>query len=409
MILSHSESIDRNCPVPWRFGAWSALGLVILCLSCVTVHTPTSAVAQSEKEPASKSGEKPKTSDGKSPKKKDSKKKSDKKPGKKSDSADKDDAKVTEKPAKGNADNKEDEDDSEELPRFSADQIAKAKAKYVSAEEAWGVGVAHYNSRNFAASREPFEAALILAPDREYRLKVCDALRASYRLLGTTEPFVQVTEYAIRHSSHSATKSVTRGSLLSFLHERGKLDDYIKRHETQLKEKPDDWLSTYMLSEVYSRLRENPKRSVELLKKLAELDGEQPADVINVIESAKLATQYVRAKEYQKGAELFEKLAGMDEGMAAWHWKEAAQAWLKVKENDKALAAAKKSLEAPGEKRSDILTHFWHRHLGDIFLAVGEPKLAIPQFEKAIASTKIEGYIKDCNGSLAEARKKAGE
>ncbi len=36
--------------------------------------------------------------------------------------------------------------------------LGQAQTQYRSAEEAWQVGVAFYSSRNFAASREPFEA-----------------------------------------------------------------------------------------------------------------------------------------------------------------------------------------------------------------------------------------------------------
>ena len=229
----------------------------------------------------------------------------------------------------------------------------------------------------------------------------------SYRQLETSEQLIAASEYIIQHSNRDAEKSLTRRSLMSFLHERGKVDPFIKRHEERLKKNPKDWLSVYLLSEVYSRLRENPERSVELLKQLAALDGKNPDEAVDVNASAKLAMQHIRAKDYQKGAELYEQIAPKDKNLEAWHWKEAAAAWLKLKQKDKALAAAKKSLEATPEKRNEQLSHFWHRGLGDVFLAVDEPKLAIPQFEKAIETTKIEGYVKGCKASLAEAREKA--
>jgi len=384
MVLNENYPIEPSCPPAWRWAVPSAFTVLVLILSSLTLHAPSDAQAQD------KSNKKPKS-------------------------------------AKSQGDKKEIKSNGDQIPKvgdetpitplttddqlkFTDEQIAKAKAKYTSAEEAFGVGAAHYNSRNFAASREPLEAAAILgAPaDIEYRIKVYGALMASYRQLGTIEPFVTVTEYIIRHSERDAEQSLTRRSLLSFLHERGKVEPFIKRHEDQLKKNPKDRLSLYLLSEVYSRMRENPARSIELLKQLAEVDG-QPVtdDVVDVSAQAKLAMQYVRAKELEKGAELYEKIAPHDKKLAAWHWKEAATAWLKLKRNDKALAAAKQSADSEPEKRSELLTHFWHRHLGDVFLAVGEAKLAVPQFEQAIASTKIEGYLKDCNASLAEARKKA--
>jgi len=390
MVLNEDLRIERTCPTRWGYGVWSVVSMCVLALSCITLHTPSVAEAQDAKQ---------KESNEKEASQKETPRKGKAKPKKKGAAKPTvESIEVVKKPLS----------DDDQL-KFTDDQIAKAKAKYASADEAFGVGAAHYNSRNFAASREPFEAAAILGADVEYRVKVYGALMASYRLLGTVEPFVAVCEYIIRHSERDAEQSLTRRSLLSFLHERGKIDPFIQRHEERLKKAPQDRLSVYLLSEVYSRLRENPARSIELLKQLALLDGKQSGDVVDIRVTAQLAMQHIRAKEYQQGAELYEKIAPLDKSMAAWHWKEAATAWLKLKQNDKALAAAKKSAESDPEKRSDLLTHFWHRHLGDVFLATGEAKLAIPQFEQAIETTKIEGYVKDCRASLAEAKMKAGE
>ena len=371
MTRNERFQVPRNCRsrcghATRRAIAWSVLGLGSLMLL-----PPSLAVAQNNKEKSRKAA-----------------------------------AKAKEKEPVAKPTEKETTDDE---PKFSAEQIEKAKSKFTSAEEAFGVGAAHYNSRNYAASREPFEAALILAPKKDiaYRIKVYGALTASYRQLETVDPFVEASEYVIRHSERDAEQSLTRRSLLSFIHERGKVDPFIKRHEECLKKNPKDRLSVYLLSEVYSTVRENPERCVELLKQLAALDGKKPGEAVDIHASAKLAAQFIRAKEYQQGAELYEQIAPLDKTLEAWHWKEAAATWLKLKQNDKALAAAKKSVETGPEKRNELLAHFWHRNLGDIFMTLGEPKLAIPQFEKAIETTKIEGYVKDCKASLAAAREKA--
>ena len=83
------------------------------------------------------------------------------------------------------------------------------------------------------------------------------------------------------------------------------------------------------------------------------------------------APQYVKAKKYKEMPELYEQIAPLDETLAAWHWKEAAAAWLLLGQKDKALAAAKKSAESPPEQRSELLAHFLHRNLADVFLATG--------------------------------------
>lgn len=382
MVLNEKFHVERSCPSRWRLAVWSVVSVSVLALSCITLHGPSTALAQESKDATQAAPEKASPDKG---------------------------ADATAKANEPKKDSSKEPRKEINQPKFTEAQIAKAKSKYTSADEAYGVGAARYNSRKFAESREPLEAALVLAPDAEYRIRVYRALLASYRQLATIDQFVEASEYIIQNSDRDAEQSLTRRSLLSFLHERGKMDPYIKRHEERLKVAPQDRLSLYVLSEIYSDYNENPARSIELLKQLSQLDGNKENTAVDVNVSAKLAMQHVRAKEFQKGAELFEQIAAQDEKLAAWHWKEAANAWLKLKENDKALAAAKKSAEAAPEKRSELLTHFWHRQLGDVFLATGQAELAIPHFEQAIASTKIEGYVKDCQTSLAEAKKKAGK
>jgi tetratricopeptide (TPR) repeat protein len=144
-----------------------------------------------------------------------------------------------------------------------------------------------------------------------------------------------------------------------------------------------------------------------MLQRLVRLD-EKEGKPLDVPQSAELARQYVLAKRHVDGASLFEKVAPMDEKLAAWHWKEAAAAWLAAGEKPKALAAARQSEASEPESRSEQLAHFWHRGLADVFLAAGEPKSAIGHYEKAIEKTTIQGYIDACQKSLAEAKAKAG-
>jgi tetratricopeptide (TPR) repeat protein len=213
-------------------------------------------------------------------------------------------------------------------------------------------------------------------------------------------------EFIIRHTDSDAKRSLTRSDLLHFVYQRGKLDRLVSRHEAALKKDPNDRTSLYILSEAYDRLRRDPKRAAELLQRMIDLEPDKPLDVPT---TAKLAMQLVRQKKYEKGAALYEKIAPLDENLAAWHWKEAASAWLKHGAKDKALAAAKKATAATPEKRTKQLTHFWHRHLGEVFLATGEFKLAVTHLEYAIENTDIEGYVRDCRGLLAEARLKADD
>ena len=281
-----------------------------------------------------------------------------------------------------------------------------AAGKYTNADEAYALGAALYNARNFAASQEPFEAALKMAPDDKYRIKVYRALLGAYRQLPEIDKFVEAADFIITKSESVNERSLTRTDLMSFVHQRGKTNELAQRYEDALKKDAKNVTALYVLSELYADLKRDPKRSAELLERLAKVSADG-GEALNVPASAKLAQQYVKQSKFKEGAELFEKIAPLDANLAAWHWKEAAQAWMKAKDKPRALAAAKAAVAAGPEKRGDLLLHFWHRALGQVFLETGEPTLAIEHLEAAIKSTTIDGYLKDTKGELATAKEQA--
>lgn len=283
---------------------------------------------------------------------------------------------------------------------------AAGQTKYQNADEAFGVGAAFVNSRNYAASLEPLEAALKLAPDDAYRLKVYRALLPAYRQLADIDKMFEAELFILEKSSSAPEQSIHRRQLLSFLHERGKVDVAVERLEKRLQKDPNDRTALFVLCEIYAELKKDPKRSAELIERLARVAMKE-GKPLDVQMSAQLAQQYVKAGKLQEGAELYEKIAPLDPKLSAWHWKDAAEAWLKANDKKRALEAARKSAASQPEQRSELLTHFWHRSLGDVFLATGAPDLAVKHFEQAIQKTTIAGYVKQCQEKLAEAQRQA--
>ncbi|MEK6257709.1 MAG: sigma-70 family RNA polymerase sigma factor [Planctomycetota bacterium] len=281
-------------------------------------------------------------------------------------------------------------------------------SKYTSGDEAFNIGATFYNSGNLAASQDPFEYALKMAPDDKSKIRVYRALMGAYRQLPEIDKFTEAADFIITKSEQPAERSLTRTSLLSFVHQRGKTNDLAERYEAVLKKDPKSVTALFVLSELYAELKSDPKRSTELLERLAKLTAKS-GEALDVPASAKLAQQYVKQSKFKEGAELYEKIAPLDKNLAAWHWKDAAQAWIKAKDKNRALIAAKASAEAGPEKRGDLLLHFWHRALGQVFLETGEPALAVEHLEAAIKTTKIEGYIKDTKGELATAKEQAAK
>src|SRR5713101_7720028 len=78
---------------------------------------------------------------------------------------------------------------------------ADPKPKYDSADQAFRVGSAFRAGREYAKSQEPLEAALKLAPDDKYRLKVYQALIEAYRQLPDIDKMVEANEFILAKST----------------------------------------------------------------------------------------------------------------------------------------------------------------------------------------------------------------
>ena len=305
----------------------------------------------------------------------------------------------------------------------AAPQPSGSQQKFRSADEAFRVGIAFYNSKNFQAARAPLEAALQLADDDEFRLKVYEALLPAYRDIPEFEPFQTAAEFIITHSPRDAQRSLTRRAFLSFAFNRGQLDNLIKRYEDRLAKERNDKTAVYILSEIYSATSKNPRRAIELLEQLAKLQAaeKQPADgrktptetsamsAKMTREKANLARQYSQAKQYRRAAEIYEEIAPLDPTTCAWNIKEAAAAWLKDGNKEQALRLALQADQAAPEARNEQLAHFFHRNLADVLMAVGRPDKAVRHYRTALEKTKLEAYLKDTQASLQQAQEAAAK
>lgn len=285
---------------------------------------------------------------------------------------------------------------------ISLGNLAFAK-DYQNSREAWNAGAGFMNAGNYAAAQEPLEAAFKLSDNDAEKMRIQRALVVCYRLLPEPEKFIECNEYIILNSDHDATKSVTRSSLLSFMFQRGKIDQLETRYQKNIKDKKQEELSHFMLSEMYGRYKRNADLAIKHTEALAKLTKDSGGGM-TATQVAELGRQYQNSKKYKEAAEAYEKAAGMDERTASWNWKDAAGAWMKLNQPEKAQAAIKKAEELGPDTRSDQLTYYWHKSLADLLLELNEPKRAIPHLEAALEKTTIEGYRKTCEADLARAR-----
>ena len=265
--------------------------------------------------------------------------------------------------------------------------ILLAQESFRTFDEAFNAGARLARNQQFAEAQAPLEAALKLAADDKDRLKAYQALVPSYRQLAEIDKMLEAREFVIRHTDGKAGRSNAAGDLASFLHQRGKTDVAIARYETALAANADDIAALAVLAVIYSRTKRDKVRGPEFTKRLEAADKQ-------------LA---------RKHAEQLETDAEAAPRTAATILKDAAAAWIEADDKPRALAAAKKSLASLPEDRGDLLVYFWRRGLGDALLAAGEPSQAIPQFEAALAVVTIDGYRKDTEKQLADAKAAAAK
>lgn len=259
---------------------------------------------------------------------------------------------------------------------------ALAQEKYKNYNDAFGQGVKLLRDKQLAAAQEPLEAAVKLAADDRERLRAYQALVSVYRQLPEIDKMLEAQEFIISHTERKAGRANAAGDLASFLHQRGKTDEAITRYNARLQKDPKDIVALNVLKIIYTRIKRDTDQGPAYTQRLDEADRV-------------LASQL---------AEKLEKDAESAPQTAASLLKDAATAWLEAGDKPRALAAAKKSAASPPEQRSELLAYYWRDGLGEVFLAAGEPQLAIPHLEAALASTTIAGYRESTQKKLAEAK-----
>jgi tetratricopeptide (TPR) repeat protein len=270
------------------------------------------------------------------------------------------------------------------LPALS---VASAQEEYKRFSDAISAGNKLLREKQYAAAQVPLEAALKLADsepaEREQRkLRTYEMLVPCYRQLPEIDKMLEAHEYIIPHTDRRAGRMNAARDLASFLHQRGKIKEAIARYDGKLQKDPKDITALSVLAIIYTRVDRNEELGLKYTQRVEDANRE-------------IASRY---------AEKLEKDAAAAPQTAAFTLKDAAAAWLEAGDKPKALAAAKKSAASPPEARNDLLVYYWRDGLGDVFLGVGEPALAIPQFEAALAATSIAGHKQATEKKLAEAK-----
>lgn len=240
-----------------------------------------------------------------------------------------------------------------------------------SPEASLQLGMANLRLKKFKEAIEPLSLAF-KSTNEVTKMRAAEGLMRAHRETSDFAGYLDSADYVISHSDRKAGRSVNASQVHGFIHFNGKTDEAVKRYENMLKADANNLAALNVLAEIYSRSdRINKSRAQELKDKLSALNKE-------------IATKHAKRHEAE---------AAENSALKAWLLKDAAQFWLEASETASALAAAKASIAAPPEARSQLLTYQYREGLGDIFLQTGEPRMALEQFEAAVKAAP-EGILK---------------
>lgn len=257
--------------------------------------------------------------------------------------------------------------------------------EYKSPREAKAAAAPHLRARDYWAARGPLEAALKLTPetDTKERVELYRLLMPAYRLLAEPDKMTQAVEFIQTRSESQTERPLVCGDYVSFLHQRGKIDQAVAGYEERLKKDPNDPTALAFLSTVYTRLRDDKKpRGLELEAALKKLNQERA--------TAKAEKLCVAAENSPNSA--------------ASAWKDVAKAWLEAGKKEQARIAIDRSRTAAPESRSELLAMYWHDGVGDVLAELGETADAVKAYEAAIAVAPSEALKQPLQAKLERIR-----
>ena len=278
------------------------------------------------------------------------------------------------------------------------------EAGYSNYREAMAAGASLYNAGKLAESRAPLEAAAKVAESDSDKCRIHQTLVVVYAEGGDFPKMYDSAEFVIEHAPYPAMASLTCRALLGHVHKKGQAEAARKRYEQRLLKNGNDRTAMYVMSNYHGLLDRDFAQQAKYFEGLIHLNKDEGKDFDFEV-AGKLAFAYRLSNQFVESAELYEKIAPLHKDETSWDYKEAALAWLKAGQKDRALAAAKKADELGADARSERAIDNWHADLGEVFLANGEGPSAVKHYELAIEKTKADFYKKKFSAELEKAKK----
>lgn len=239
---------------------------------------------------------------------------------------------------------------------------------------AWGEWLVR-NGRS-AEGVKRMREAFDLTKDNRTKCRQALSLARALEKAKKSDEAASLYEYVMENAQDKWLKSQAQRQYFHAYKRAGKLKELVKRYKDRLVKNARDEAALQALFYINTRLESNTKEAMKYGQMLTKL---KPNDTQVMRQMADL---YLRARDVDKAVATFEFLAKAEPKQATYYYGRVVDAYLMVKQTDKALKWAKELLDK--DKKS---SYAWSR-LASTYMRAGKNEEAIGAYKKAVELAK---------------------
>ncbi|MFW6163117.1 MAG: tetratricopeptide repeat protein [Planctomycetota bacterium] len=264
-------------------------------------------------------------------------------------------------------------------------QWSKAEAAFAKAYErekddarraqyAYRLGQLHMRKKDYEKARPLLEEAVANLEDggRSYQARQYRTTLASlYEKMGETDKVEALYQNWLEEATNRYEKDLARRRLLSFWKRTGKLDVAIEGYEAALGDDPTDKDILATLRLIYTSVKPDPKKALEVTEKLAAADPDDRDTALYLVSA------YERARKYDKAIPLLKELIEKNPRDASFLGTRLVNLYVQNDQRDKAVAYAKDMLDDEPDNAQT------HSRVAAIYQRLNMTEEAIAQYQAA--------------------------
>jgi len=242
-----------------------------------------------------------------------------------------------------------------------------------------------------AEAKKLFEKAMELTKNLEQRCNHASQFAERLSRAGKIEEATPYYEYVLENTKEESRQRMVRWQLAFAYRRADKVDLLVQKQEEKLKANPDDESALHMLLTVYTVLKRDGPKAIEIAERLVKLNPDDK-DVLRP-----LAQQYRMSGKTDKAIATYEKLIKLDPNSKSTYYAEILRAYQSAGQHAKAIDWAKKLTdENPDSYRN------W-KQLAECYGAAGDVPKAVEAQQKAISVAKPGREKDEARLALAQA------